>query len=150
MMRNLSVALPVIVIIAFLSGGLVYWRADQMVEPGQIALRGLATVRWEEAVGIGFTALIFGLMTSQIYIWLAGQWMEAAAKLYLGFGVAFMAVLTLAAVTVRPLLHLEGIPEVVALNFLWGLGYGWVIPFLIRWFGSLESDIEPVSPRPDQ
>lgn len=135
MVKLILTAMVVIVPVALLTGLIVSVRIDQIAEPEKIREQGLETVRAEDSRGFGFIAVMFGLAAALVYVWLASRWPAAATNLFLALGLGLAVILSVAAAVVRPRAGLGGVGEVVALNMIWGLGYGWVMPLVLRFQG---------------
>lgn len=134
MLNEILAVVLVIMPIALLTGGLVYWRAAQIAEPERIAAEGLAVAARESGVGMGVLALLFGTVVSFGYVWMFARW-PGVTTIYAAVGLLLALGLSIAAAVVRPRHQLGGVPEVIALNLLWGLGYGWLMPLMVRWLG---------------
>ncbi len=132
MVRNTLVALLIAVPITLLSVGLVVWRAEAVAGPAEVAAKGLAAVRSSLAGGWLIAGLIFGLMAMLVYRWMLGRWAADAPKLYLELAAGLIVALSVLAVVTLPMLKRHCEVEYIALHLLWGLGYGWLIPQVIR------------------
>lgn len=75
---------------------------------------------------------IFGLVAALLYTWVAGIWPDAAPQIYLGMGAGLAVLFTIAGVIVRSLLKRGALVAWTVLNFLWGLGYGVLLPVVLR------------------
>lgn len=136
MFKNLLSALIIILPVTLVSGGLTYWRAEPLTEektdeaslkePGMSA----ATLTF---AAVAFSVL-FGLISAALYTWMAGRWPKTAFNVYLGLAIGLTVLFNVAAAVVRTTEKLGGIPECIALNTLFGIGYGWLLPLL---FGRL-------------
>lgn len=135
MVKNLLAALIVIIPVALITGVIVSARIEQIAEPTKIQNRGLVNVRKEDGTGFGMIAFAFGVAASLVYLWAQSRWPELAPNVFLGLGLGLAVLLSVAAAIVRPAAGLRGVPEVIALNLLWGTGYGWAMPLAVRLIG---------------
>jgi hypothetical protein len=58
-------------------------------------------------------------------------WPDVAQPLIFWAGVGLTVLFSIGAAVVRSSEGAGGIPECIALNVLWGLGYGWLLPLVI-------------------
>ena len=134
MLKNLLTALIVILPVALVSGGLTYWRVGPLTEEktDEAALKGPEV----SAITLAFAAIafsiIFGLITTVLYTWMAGRWPGTAFNIYLGLAIGLTILFNIAAVIVRTAAKMGGIPECIVLNTAIGIGYGWLLPLLIN------------------
>lgn len=139
MFKNILAALLVILPVALLSGGLVYWRAEPLTEQDEIKSEAVPTPGKPNPKKFTFAVLALGVMAglliSVLYIWMAGRWPDTAPKVYLWLAIGVTIVLSVAVAFVRPMLKMGGVPECIALHILWGAGYGWLLPLVVRWLG---------------
>lgn len=129
---NKLMALWVIVPVSLLSGAAAFWRVEQLVAWYPVPVKG-TPARVVMASVFAILAVVFGLVATSVYAWVAGRWPDTAPQIYLGLGVGLAVLLSIAGVIVPSILKKRG--PVVAwtvLNFLWGVGYGWLLPLLLR------------------
>ncbi len=130
MLKNLVPALPLIVVITVVTGILVYWRAEQIgaaaAAPGDEPASRVSLL-----ISYVVASLIFGVAAVVVYGVMEGRYGAAAATNFLRLGVGAAVVLSLLALVALPLMKRGGAAEYVALNLLWGLGYGWFLPRLV-------------------
>lgn len=129
---NKLMALWVIVPVSLLSGAVAFWRAEQLVAWYPVPVKG-TPARIVMASVFAIAALVFGLVAISVYAWVVGRWPDTAPQIYLGLGVGLAILLSIAGVIVPSILGRRG--PVVAwtlMNFLWGVGYGWLLPMLLR------------------
>jgi hypothetical protein len=135
MFKNLLTALIVILPVTLLSGGLTYWRAGPLTEEKTEQVKGpemsAATLTF---AAVAFS-VIFGLIAAVLYTWMTGRWPGTAFNVYLGLAIGLTILFNVAAVIVRTTEKMSGIPECIALNTLFGIGYGWLLPLLIGRLG---------------
>jgi hypothetical protein len=135
MTEDLITALIVIVPVALISAGLVVLRADalsgQTANPGPAHAEEAGAAARRFALGVLVSSLIGGLLISTFYRGVVEPWSDNAPALFAALGTGLAVVLSIAAAIVRPLLTMGGVLESVALNLLWGVAYGWVLPLLI-------------------
>ena len=63
---------------------------------------------------------------------MAGIWPDAAPQIYLGLGAGLAVLFTIAGVIVRAILKRGALVAWTVQNFLWGPGYGALLPVLLR------------------
>jgi hypothetical protein len=84
------------------------------------------------AFGYLFGGVIFGLVAIQAYLWMAQAWPANTASIYLWTAIGVSAMLTVAAIgMIWVVRDVRTVGIWIALNLLWGLGYGWFIPRLV-------------------
>jgi hypothetical protein len=137
MFENLLTALVIILPVTLLSGGLTYWRAGPLADektdeaPSKGPEVSAATLT---RAAIAFSVL-FGLVAAALYTWIAGRWPSTAFDVFLGLAIVLTILFNVAAVVIRRTEKMSGIPECIALNTLFGMGYGWLLPLLIGHVG---------------
>lgn len=130
MLKSIVSALPLIVVITIGSALLVYLRAPQLgassAAPASVPVSPLSLV-------LSYTAasLIFGVAAVVVYRLMEGRYAAEAAGRFFRLGLGVSLVLSVLAVTLLPMMKRGGAVEYVALNLLWGLGYGWFLPRLL-------------------
>jgi hypothetical protein len=77
-------------------------------------------------------AAIFGLVATFVYGWLTGVRPDTASQIYLWLGVGLAILFSIVAVVVSLILKKGAVVAWVLLNFLWGIGYGWLLPWFLR------------------
>ena len=122
----------VIVSVALLTGIVCFWRGERMLAWYPVPLKGLAG---RAVIALVFTvaAAVFGLVANSVYGRLAANRPDAAPQIYLWVGVGVAVLLSVAGFIVPRALKKQG--PVIAwtvMNLLWGVGYGWVLPLLLR------------------
>jgi hypothetical protein len=122
----------VIVSVALLTGIACFWRGERMLAWYPVPIKGVAG---RAVIALLFTvvAVIFGLVANSVYGRLVASRPDTAAQIYLGVGVGVAVLLTVAGFIVPAVIKRQG--PVVAwavMNFLWGVGYGWVLPLVLR------------------
>jgi hypothetical protein len=137
MLKNLLFALIIILPVTLISGGLTYWRAEPLTQektgeasPKQAEMSAATLTR----AAVAFSVL-FGLIVAALYIWMAGLWPNAAFNVFLGLAIVLTILFNVAAVVIRTTEQMSGVPECIALNTLFGIGYGWLLPLLIGRLG---------------
>jgi len=129
---NRLMALWVIIPVSLLSGAVAFWRAKQLVAWYPVPVKG-TPARVVMASVFAIAALVFGLVAIPVYAWVVGRWPDLAPQIYLWLGVGLAVLLSVAGVIMPSILKRRG--PVVAwtvLNFLWGVGYGGLLPLLLR------------------
>jgi hypothetical protein len=122
----------VIVSVALLTGIVCFWRGERMLAWYPVPIKGVAG---RAVIALLFTvvAAIFGLVANSVYGRLVASRPDTAVQIYLGVGVGVAVLLTVAGFIVPAAVKRQG--PVVAwavMNFLWGVGYGWVLPLVLR------------------
>ena len=124
-------ALLVIVPVSLLSGAVAFWRVQELVEWYPLPVKG-APARILMVLMFFGGCFIFGLAAAFVYPWVAGIWPTAAPQIYLGLGAGLAVLFTIAGVIVRAILKRGALVAWTVQNFLWGLGYGALLPVLLR------------------
>ncbi len=128
---NKMMAVWVILPVALLTGLVAFWRAEQVLVWYPIPVKGTAG-KIVAAALFSCAAVIFGLVATWVYVWLVGNRPETAAQIYLWIGVGLAVVFSVAAVVASMILKRGPVIAWIVWNFLWGVGYGWVLPVLLR------------------
>ncbi len=87
-------------------------------------------------IGLSFNFLIggivFGLLAIQMYLWISGWSPANASVIYAWLAAGMTGVLTIAAFALWQVVKdPQTVAIWVALNIMWGAGYGWLIPRLV-------------------
>jgi hypothetical protein len=128
---NKLMAIWAILPVALLTGLVAFWRADQVLAWYPIPIKGIAG-KVVAAILFSCAAVIFGLVATVVYGWLIGNRPDTAAQIYLWVGVGLAVALSIAAVVVSTILKRGPVVAWIVWNFLWGVGYGWILPLLLR------------------
>jgi hypothetical protein len=88
----------------------------------------------EEAAEIAKLAVAFGLLAAISYLLFEMRWPDLAQFMFAGLGLLSAIVLSIGAAILRPQAGWAGVPEIIALNLVWGAGFGLLLPFVIRQF----------------
>ena len=113
--------------------GIVWLRYDQLLaesEPGQ----GAAPSRAMFSFAFTMTALLFGIAVAAGFYFATGWW-QAAESILLWTAISLTVLFSVGALVVRTQVLKTGAAESIALNLLWGLGYGWVLPTVMKAMG---------------
>jgi hypothetical protein len=124
--------LIIILIVAAVTALIIYQRTPQIAGEEEINEEGLSRTRLLFTFAFTASAVLFGVAVVVAYDFFASLWPSVAQPLVFLGGVVTAGIFSLAAAVVRPRKGLGGVPELIALNFLWGLGYGLVLPYTIR------------------
>ena len=136
MLRNLLLASLVIIPVTLSTALIVSMRIKRIAEPERIEQFGIQVVRSKETYEFAMLAASMGVLVTVAYILLSQRW-PITNELVAGLGFGIAIVLSAAAAFFRPQAGLAGVPELITLNLIWGAGYGWLLPFVIRHFGDL-------------
>ncbi len=88
--------------------------------------------------GTVFGMLIFGLgfgfLAILVFNWMAKTWPATAAQSYFWLALASAILLTILAAIMPPVFKMRWADVAIwtVLNFIWGLGYGWFLPQVLR------------------
>jgi vacuolar-type H+-ATPase subunit I/STV1 len=121
----------VIVLVSLLTGIAVFLRGERMLAWYPLPLKGVAG--WIViAVVFAIVAMIFGMVANSVYGRLVASRPDTAAQIYLWVGIGAAILLTIAGFIVPSVLKKQG-PVIawIAMNFIWGVGYGWALPRLL-------------------
>lgn len=140
LVENLVATASIVLAVAVVSSLVAYYRPDALgdgvssagptvpdrdaaIEDARAAR---AALRWAGA------AVAVGALATAAYLWVDQSWPDRSLQLFVAVGLGGSAVLSAAAVVVRPMLRLAGVPECVTLNLVWGVGYGVAIPMILQ------------------
>jgi hypothetical protein len=118
--------------VAVLSWIVCFWRGKQLLAWYPLPVKGTAG-RIVIASAFAILAVVFGFVTAFVYGRLAASRPDGAALIYRWVGLGLAVLLSAAGFIVPGALQRKG--PVVAwtvTNFLWGVGYGRVLPQLLR------------------
>ena len=126
--------LPIVVVLA-VSGStlvIVWFRHQQLAAEEPSSAEPLP--RHLFAFAFTMAAFLFGIAISVGFYFATGWWQSAERVLF--WTAASLTILfSIGAVVVRTQVVKSGAAESVALNLIWGLGYGWVLPSVMRALG---------------
>ncbi len=122
----------VIAAVALLTGIVSFWRGERMLAWYPLPLKGVAG-RIVIAVVFAIVAVIFGLVANSVYGRLVTNRSDTAAQRYMWVGIGAAILLTVAGFIVPAAIKRQG-PVITwaVMNFCWGVGYGWVLPLVLR------------------
>ena len=124
LIEDLLAASAIVLAVALVSGLLAFWDAETAGSDGMAA--GRAGIRW------GAAAVVAGLVAATLYRWLDGEWPGVGPPLFVAVAVGGAAILSLAALILRPGRRGAGTREAIALNLVWGVGFGVAIPLVLH------------------
>lgn len=128
---NTSIALRVVIPVALLTWVVCFWRGDHLLAWYPIPVKGTAG-RIVIASLFAILAVVFGFAAASVYGRLAARRPDSAALIYRWVGVGVAALLTVLGFILPAALQRKGpIVAWTVTNFLWGLGYGWLLPQLL-------------------
>jgi hypothetical protein len=126
-LKRTSLAWLIIVVVSLLSGLFGYWRAEHLGTPAGTAAQGFSLLRLAPALGFAAGGVLFGWVARRVYLWMSRRWPTRGQAVFLGLAIGCAALLDLAAAIWRP----GNAAECIVLNWLWALGYGWVMPRVV-------------------
>lgn len=126
--------LPLIVIlfVASVTALIVYQRTPQIAGEEEINQEGLHKTRRLFTIAFPASAVLFGVVVTVAYDFTASRWPSVAQPLFFWGGLLLAVFFSIAAAIIRPREGMGGVREVIALNLLWGFGYGILLPYTIR------------------
>lgn len=124
--------LIIIFIVASVTALIVYQRTPQIAGEEEINQEGLTKTRRLFTIAFPASAVLFGVVITVAYDFTASRWPSVAQPLFFWGSLLLALFLSISAAIIRPREGMGGISEVIALNFLWGIGYGIVLPYAIR------------------
>jgi hypothetical protein len=80
-------------------------------------------------------ALLFGALVAVAFALAARAWPNLAGPLFFWLGLGLAIFFSIGAAIVRPHENMGGVPEVIVMNVVWGLGYGWLLPVALGAMG---------------
>jgi hypothetical protein len=128
---NIVGAVLVIVPVSLLSGVVALWRVQELVEWYPLPVKG-APARILMVLMFFAGCFIFGLAAAFVYPSVASTWPHTAPQIYLGLGAGLAILFTIAGLIVRAILKRGALVAWTVQNFLWGLGYGVLLPVVLR------------------
>lgn len=131
-MRDFSSEWYVIAGIAFVSALLCFIRFTAMNFGQPIS----EYARVNMAVSYFVGTFVFGVAALFVYRWMTEKWVESGGNIFLAAAVVIAVVLSIAVVVVRRsvLKTTAGIPEYIILNLVWAVGFGWLMPYIMKKF----------------
>jgi hypothetical protein len=127
--------LPVFIILGVtgVTFAIVWVRYDQLAAApdngtGQVPDRRLFSFAFTMA------AFLFGIMVTLGFYFATGWW-QSAERVLFRTAIGLTVLLSVGAAIVRTQVVRGGVAESIALNLLWGLGYGWILPTIMRVMG---------------
>ncbi len=131
----MKLLLPLLIILVVVGAtfGVVWLRYDQFAAA---TAEDAAKTPERPLFAFAFTmaALLFGIAVSVGYYFATGWWQNTERVLFwtaIGLTVLF----SIGALVVRTQVVKGGVAESIGLNLLWGLGYGWILPLVMRAIG---------------
>lgn len=88
------------------------------------------------AFAFTMAAFLFGSVIA-VGFYVATGWWQSADRILFWTAVGLTVLFSVGALVVRTQVIKGGAVESIALNLLWGLGYGWVLPSLMRALGAV-------------
>ena len=125
MAENTIAALPVILSITVFSVALVTWRAGDMAK---VSNRSKVAVVLAYLIG----GLIIGFLAVWVYMWMAGHWPGRAAILFRWVALGIAVVLNILVLMMYRRFSKAVVIVLIVLNVVWGVGYGLLLPVLLR------------------
>jgi hypothetical protein len=123
--------LIIIFIVAAFTAWLVNQRITQIAGEDEIDEQGLEQTRRLFTLAFTASAVLFGVVVSVIYNYVQNRWAALAQPLFIIGSSSAMLLFSMAAAIIRPRANVGGVKEVITLNLLWGLGYGWFLPYTL-------------------
>jgi hypothetical protein len=125
MAENTMAALPVILSITAFSVALVAWRAGDMAKAFN---RSKIAIVLAHLIG----GLIIGFLAVWVYMWMAGHWPGRAAILFRWVALGIAVVLNILVLMMYRRFSKTVVIVLIVLNVVWGVGYGWLLPVVLR------------------
>lgn len=125
MFESIGAALPVILLMTLLSVGLVAWRGGEMAKAYDAS---------KIAVVAGYLVggLLFGCVAVWVYVWMVGRWPQTAPTIYLWLALGIAMILNIMALSERRMHSGTAVMIWIILNVIWAVGYGWLVPLMLR------------------
>jgi len=125
MAENTMAALPVILSITVFSVALVAWRAGDMAK---VFNQSKVAVVLAYLIG----GLIIGFLAVCVYVWMAGHWPARAAILFRWVALGIAVVLNILVLMMYRRFSRAVVIVLIVMNVVWGVGYSWLMPMVIR------------------
>ncbi len=116
------------------SAVVVYARADHIVAREILKLRGISRVRRDSAAAGAGLALVAGVVASAVYSYWIARAPSLAPTVFLFGAVVVGVALSALALVLAFRRHMRGAGEVIALNVIWAVAYGWLLPLAVVWW----------------
>jgi hypothetical protein len=131
MLDQVLAAAVVIGPVAAVIGAFAWWQAEVlfMVDPDDAA-RLRAMRRQGAALSAGVT-LALGVVAAVVYALLKDRWPDSAPLVYVLLGIGLAVATSVAAAAVRGSEGAGGIRESIVVNWILGLGYGLLLPWVV-------------------
>jgi hypothetical protein len=126
MLTNLIITAVITILVAAVTGALVYWRSEQMSSSTDPA-KGFEAKRAETTRFFVLVTIFVGAVSSFVYRWFLGRFPETADLAFLELAIAFGVLLTVLAL----LFLRKAFVEMAALHVLNVLAFGWILPRLL-------------------
>ena len=125
---------PLIVILIIAAGTalIVYQRTPRIAGKEEINQEGLSRTRRMFTFTFTASAVLFGVAVVVTFDSIYSLWPDITQPVFIICGVGAAILLSIAAVVIRPRRGMDGVPEIISLNLLWGFGYGLVLLFTIH------------------
>jgi len=129
---NLLNPAVIIFIVTALTALIVSQRTAQIASNEELADEGLP--RTQRLYTISYTAgvLLCGVFLTVAYDFIVSHWPLLARSLFFWGGIVVPAMLIISTSRKRQRLGMTGIPEMIVLYLIWGLGYGWLLPYTVN------------------
>jgi len=129
---NLLNPAVIIFIVTALTALIVSQRTAQIAADEEIANESLP--RTQRLYTISYTAgvLLCGVFLTVAYDFIITYWPSLARPLFFWGSIIAVAMLSLSTARRRQRAGMAGTPEMIILYLVWGLGYGWFLPYTVN------------------
>ena len=118
--------------VALTTGLIVFFSEERLSALIEAEGKALGSARNTLTFAFSVAAVVFGLIVLGVYLLVASQWPDLAKPLFFWASLGLTIFFSIGAVVVYPQMGIKGLPEVLGLNLLWGLGYGWLLTYVLR------------------
>jgi hypothetical protein len=117
--KSIWIIVPITLVTIVLEGIRMLWTPKKAKSSTSGSLFGMLIF------GLGF-----GFLAIMVFNWLNGTWPATAVQMYFWLAVGSAIALTILAAIMPPIFKMrwKDVAVWTALNFIWGLGYGWFLP----------------------
>lgn len=128
-MKPSVILIGLIVVVAILSGGFAVLTTGKVAAPSDLASKGLAAMRTQNAIFYGvFMPAVVGLLAYFAFRWVSTRWPETATTSFLILTAVLLVILTAGWVA---MFKGRALVEITVIHLIYAAGFGWLMPILL-------------------